>query len=259
MTRSRAFWGVVILALLVTLSVAAHSGPGQLLVGVTGRLVAPVFVRLHLDLGLIGAFTARYDLAAENVRLRDALTEAQSGAARVTDLAEENAFLRGSASIHERVSGPLVEASVFSDIRSGGIREMSINRGSDDGIALGDVVATVHGALVGRIIQLFPWHAVVRTVGDPALEVTGKILNSDVSGLVRLDASRGLLLDLVQKDEVVTEEQIVVTSGNDQFPAGFVIGTVSSVDSDSATLFKTVHITPAIERQFGGRVLVFHP
>lgn len=99
----------------------------------------------------------------------------------------------------------------------------------------------------------------VRTIGDPALEVTARVVGTDVSGLLHTDAKEGLVLDMVQKAEFVSEGQSIATSGNDGLPAGILIGTVRSVDTESATLFKIVRVSSAAAKDFSGKVLVFHP
>lgn len=229
---------------------------GGRIAGLTGRLFAPVALGMRGMFAMIDAAASGDDTLAQRIRLQDVLTEAQAAAARVADLVQENAFLRDAAGLRERIPGPMIQAAAFSYLRDGGVRHITVNRGTSDGVQVGSVVATAHGALVGRVIEVFPAYAMVRAVGDPSLEVTARILSSDISGLVRIDPARGLLLDLVQKSEMVTEGQTVVTSGNDQFPPGLVIGRVRSVDNQSATLFNVVTVVPAIQERFDGRVVI---
>jgi cell shape-determining protein MreC len=84
-------------------------------------------------------------------------------------------------------------------------------------------------------------------------------VGSDVAGLARSDGKGSVLLDLVQKDEQVDEGARIVTSGDDRYPAGLIIGTVRSVDDDAATLFQIVRVAPAAADELHGLVLVIHP
>jgi len=133
------------------------------------------------------------------------------------------------------------------------------NKGQDDGIAEGNVVVGAGGVLIGVVTEVARDHSTVRVIGDPALEVTARIVGTDVSGLIRVDTSAAVIMDFIQKSEQVTEGQSIVTSGNDQIPAGILIGTVRSVDSEGTTLFKTVRVSPGMHDTISGKVLILQP
>lgn len=254
MRTSRIVWVATLLMIVIGVRLTVWRGAS--LTGVFGSIASPAIVGTRSLMALFDIAVSGDDLVRENGRLKDELTSAQAANARLHDIAEENVFLRAVAGLREKIPGEMIEGAAFSYLHDGGVRHMVINRGSDDGVEKGDVVATGTGALVGQVIDLFPRFAVVRAVGDPSLEVTARILGADISGLVRLDPVRGLILDLVQKSETVTEEQVVVTSGNDRFPAGLVIGSVRSVDTESATLFKGVQLTSLVSERFDGRIII---
>ena len=134
-----------------------------------------------------------------------------------------------------------------------------LNRGTDEGIAVGDVVSTGFGELVGTVERVSADHSIVRMVGDPTLEVTARVLTSDVAGLVRSDRGSSVVLDLVRNDEVVAEGATLVTSGDDRYPAGLIIGTVRSIDHEAVTLFQRIRVTPAVRDDIHGPVLVSRP
>jgi len=257
MSMSRVLRITIVFALIVVCGAALwHGSVVHFATDSTGRLVAPLVVRLRRVAAVAGAFISRADLARENTDLRAQIVRTQADAARLDTLTKENDFFRGALEFQKQRAVKPIFASVFSFSTEGGVREMTMNVGSHDGVQANDIVVTAQGALLGAVLQVFPRHAVIQVIGGPSLEVTGRLLGSDVSGLVRWDAARGLIFDLVQKDEQVTEGQVVVTSGNDQFPAGLVIGTVRSVDDDSTASFRTIHITPTVSAQFDGSVLI---
>lgn len=197
-------------------------------------------------------------------------------AVRISELEAENALLRGrvlqleeverqvaryreAANISVRPAGTSLQAGIFSYSTAAGVRQAVVNRGSEEGVATGDVVMTAGGALVGSVQSVFARHATVRRVQDAAFEVTARVSGGDVAGLVRSDGAGGLILDLIQKDESVSEQATVVTSGDDRYPAGLRIGTVRSVDNNAATLFQIVRVTPAIPDDVHGFVLIVRP
>jgi rod shape-determining protein MreC len=225
---------------------------------ISGHILAPGAARLDSARGLVGTLTRRVDLAAENARLRDEVERLTVQAAGADDLRRELEFARSAAGLVAASGRPAIDASVFSYPRAGGLREAILNKGSRDGVATGDVVVSAPGALVGVVSDVFDEHAVVVTLGDPSVEAAGRIVGTAVSGLVRSSAD-DLVLDLVSRDEAVSEGQVVVTSGNDGFPSALIIGTVRSVDTNQTTLFTVIRLTPAFELPPIGHVLVIRP
>lgn len=250
---------VVFIAIVALGSFALHGHLTRWVADHTGPLLAPLSGQLVRARAYIATAASRRDLVRENLDLRAELERVRSESAGADEIRQENAFLRAAARLGELIGTQPLEAGIFSYLRDGGVYEVVVNKGSGDGVALGDVVITAGGSLVGRVLELSDRHAVVRTIEDPTLQVTARIVGTDVSGLVRLDAVQGLILDLVKKSETVTEGQVVATSGNDRFPAGLVIGTVRSVDTDGTTLFKMVRIAPALPDAVTGKVLIIRP
>jgi len=50
-----------------------------------------------------------------------------------------------------------------------------------------------------------------------------------------------------------------MTDGGDGLVGGLLIGTVRSVEQPAASLFSLVHLTPAMDPDIIGRVIVIHP
>jgi rod shape-determining protein MreC len=254
---SRLVWFAALLVMVIVTSVVlGHGHFGGMLADRAGRITASTSIRLHRGLAYARTLLSRRDLASENLRLKEQAMQAIGNQARLSELERENEFLQSTLGLHERMGHGAIEGAVFSYIRQGGVRQVIVNRGGLDGVSAGDIVMTGQGALVGVALDVASHHAIVRALGDPSLEVTGRFDASEVTGLIRVDAAQGLIVDLVQKAETVTEGQAVITSGNDQFPAGLLIGTVKSVDSAGATLFKIVRIAPAIGDLWDGKVLI---
>lgn len=226
-------------------------GTGQVLAPVAGRIARlRAFVRTTLEQG---------DLASQNLTLQDELTRVRAQLAGQEELQNQLRFYRDAAGIRDRTGIEPIAAGIFSYPQSGGIRRIVINRGRAEGVIVGDVVVTPSGALVGAVVTLFEHHAVVSTIGDGTFDVTVRIVGTEVSGLLRTAADGSVLMDLVQKNETVMENFVVVTSGDDRYPAGLIVGTVHSVDNDAATLFKIVRIAPAVADGISGDVIVIRP
>lgn len=224
----------------------------------TGPLLQPATSRLGRSIGFVRALVARADLVAENARLREESQRLLSQAAGMDALRRELEFARAAADLPVVRELQTIDAEIFSYARAGGVREAVIDRGTRDWVAPGDLVAAASGALIGVIGDAYDAHSTVVLLGDPSLEITGRVMGTDINGLVRRSGD-DLVLDLVSRDEAVAEGQVVVTSGNDGFPAALIIGTIRSVDTSQTTLFTVVNLTPAASLPPVGRVLVMRP
>lgn len=193
-----------------------------------------------------------HDLQQERSQLESRLAELQ-------DVEEENAFLRRIADLPARGDRDAVVGNIFTYSVVGQELRTVLNRGEQDGIILGSTVVTEAGALLGIVSDVRERSSVVRMLGDPAMQVTGRILGTQIGGLVHVDHTGRLALDLIGKDESVAEGAVVVASGLDTIPAGLRIGTVRSVDAERTTLFQIIRIDPAHGSELVWRVLVLIP
>lgn len=231
---------------------------GHWLADRTGPVLEPAVAAIGRAQIWGAALLQQTDLVAENLRLQDEIERFRAAAAEADALRHELAFTRAAAGIRERLPTDPIPAGIFSWHRVGTASLATINRGETDGIAVSDVVMTANGSLVGVVREVYARHAVVTVLGDPTLQIAARVMGNEVTGLVRVGED-GLMLDLVQKDESVTEDDIVVTGGNDHFPAGLVIGTVRSVDTSRSTLFSIIRIEPAIPSLLADSVLIVRP
>jgi rod shape-determining protein MreC len=136
--------------------------------------------------------------------------------------------------------------------------DVTIDRGSDDGIQLDMPVVT--GAsdgprLVGRIIRVTPISSVVQLMIDPDFAVAGRLSTSKESGLVTGRGEDDLRMAHLRPGIEVseTEPESVFTVGyevNGQpglYPAGILIGTVSRAFSEPDAVESAVTIRPAVD------------
>ncbi|HUO75426.1 MAG TPA: rod shape-determining protein MreC [Candidatus Paceibacterota bacterium] len=260
MRRSRRLIAVVvILAIIVAGNALLFSGRLTGWIGDGGRIFAPVSGIAAKAHAFIGIFATRIDLARENLSLQVRVTELEHQQADTEALTRELALARAAAGLTERGAGQMIEAGIIAWPQDGGVRELTIDRGTADGVADGDVATSVDGALVGVVRDVTPRRATVTGVGDPSLQIAAGVMGSSVTGLVRFDGQEGLILDLVRKGEALQEGQTAVTSGSDGMPAGLVIGTIRSVELPAASLFALVRLSAAVDVQSIGSVIVLRP
>ncbi len=200
------------------------------------------------------------DLVA-NKADRDALerqvAELQQQAALAQAAIAENEQLRTVAGL---VDGPRfsdyekVATSILVQPPDPFHQRIIVAAGSDRGIAVDDPVITGDGALVGKVTSVTSSSAQVTLLTDQSLEVSAEVLGTNARGLVEASQSgSGLILDRVEKDEVVKPGSTVVTAGwqvgelSSLYPRWIRIGTVTSVSRRDIDVYQTIQVEPTVD------------
>jgi rod shape-determining protein MreC len=187
-------------------------------------------------------------LTLENVRLRERATAAEQ-AARLGAVAANLPF-------------ETVGAEVIARDPTGFVRTLTIDAGSEQGVAVGHVVVVEQG-VVGRVTAVFPIHSRVLPITDSASSVVATVQRSRASGIVRGLFGDTLVLEWVLQNEEVAPGDLVITAGlalSDEvrslYPKGLVIGTVAEVQKADVSAYQKAVITPAVDFRRLERVLV---
>ena len=140
---------------------------------------------------------------------------------------------------------------------------LDIDKGSDDGIAIGMPVVTGNG-LVGRVSQVTPSTARVTPIITRGFAVGIRMVRSGDLGVAEGQGSgKSLLIDLVELDSPITPGESVLTAGlqGSPFPEGLVVGTVAGVDARPVEGRQLVLVDPSadLERLRFAAVLLFLP
>jgi rod shape-determining protein MreC len=254
---SRFIAPLVIIALNLLLFVGASTPPVQALQGVVGsvaRFTSEPF-------GAIGRASATFaagfgDVRALRSKLSAALVERDQYAAeatRIADLEREIADLRAALDVQATSSFTTVAGQVVARDFAIDRRVVVIDRGSNDGIAVGDVVIGAGGALAGRVIDVLPTSSRVRLVSDPAFRVTAEIAASGAIGLLSGSGSNPLAFEDVDALREVTIGAAVTTSGieltpelRSAFPRGLSIGTIAAVSGQASAVLQSADVTPTL-------------
>jgi rod shape-determining protein MreC len=187
------------------------------------------------------------DLQDENERLRTELAEAGEGDVRNADAEQQLAELSAALDLPYAGDVPTVAARVVSGPRSNFSHAIEIDKGTDDGLAVGMPVVTGAG-LVGRISQASGSQASVELLTDPDFRVGVRLADSGQLGTARgrgRDEPR-TVDTAIDADAEVARETGLVTSGVDRsaYPAGIPVGKVTSTRQGSGGLALDLVIDP---------------
>ena len=136
-----------------------------------------------------------------------------------------------------------------------------IDKGEEDGFTE-DMNVIAGGGLVGRITSVGPnWSRVTSIISDNS-NVSAMALstgdNMIVSGDLQLMADGVITFgQLIDSSDTVTEGDKIVTSDiSDKYLPNILIGYVHTINRDSNNLTKSGYITPAVDFEHLGEVLV---
>lgn len=190
--------------------------------------------------------TENDQLTLENQTLRDELLRMPSIAklnddwTRITDAKLSSPYQSTIARV------------IVRDISTVRPQTIVLDRGSNDGIAAGQVVIDDGGALIGRIQTVLPTASTVLLLTDTGAVVVGREAQSGATGTVRGQGDR-LQISNVDVSAKLQKGQAIVTAGetlactNDRspYPPGLLIGEITDVQSDPNAIFQSASIAPA--------------
>lgn len=178
------------------------------------------------------SYMFRYEaLEAENQVLKKQLSEMQDTARQADATTRENERLRKLNSLlttYETYT--MQDAYIIGWSSTDYTSVLTINKGTNAGIALNMCAVTANGEVVGLVTQVGPNYAEVKTVLDSTLEVSSTISDSGYNGMVKggyIDGNEKYLkMDYLPSAAIIRNNQQVVTSGSTVYPRGLIVGSV---------------------------------
>jgi len=248
----------LILAVLLSASLAVASNVTGL--GIPTLVVQSVLTPLRAGINTLTVqaeqfynYMFRYEaLAAENKALRERIAQLEDDARAVDAVSRENARLKSLLELtsdHEDFQ--LLDCYVITWSSNDWTNTITINRGSDAGIAQGMCAITANGEVVGLVDQVGSNYAVIKSVLDSSLEVSATIAASGYSGMVKggyAAGEQGLLrMEYLSTNAVIRNNDQVVTSGSTVYPRDLILGYVVDAGFDDTGVAKFAVLQPAAD------------
>ena len=254
-TRLRVVLIVAVLlsaGLLVLSNATGHTLPDMLVEGV----MAPF--RYGLQSLTNGAeqfysYMFQYEaLAAENEALKAQIADMESDARQADSYQRENQRLRNLLELSTtREDFKLVDGYIIAKSSTDWSSTITINKGTNAGIARDMCVVTANHEVVGLVTEAGPDYAVIKTVLDSSLEISATIASSGYSGMVKggyTDGRKDMMrMDYLPSSAIIRNNDQVVTSGSAVYPRNLVLGTVVDAGFDETGVAKYAVLEPAAE------------
>lgn len=262
-TRLRVVLIVAVLlsaGLLVLSNATGHTLPDMLVEGV----MAPF--RYGLQSMTNGAeqfysYMFQYEaLAAENEALKAQIASMESDARQADSYQRENQRLRNLLELSTtREDFKLVDGYIIAKSSTDWSSTITINKGTNAGIARDMCVVTANHEVVGLVTEVGPDYAVIKTVLDSSLEISATIASSGYSGMVKggyTDGRKDMMrMDYLPSSAIIRNNDQVVTSGSTVYPRDLIMGYVVDAGFGDTGVAKFAMLVPAVD--FGRLEQVF--
>lgn len=242
----------IIVILVVGIMVVAITDLWQPLRGVINYLVAPVqgyFFNIgHRTYATVSNIFHQKNLIDDNEQLNQQLISCLIDQVKFQELKKENEFLRKQLNYRNENNSQLVVARVIgkqlfqSDL-------LMIDRGSRDGISIGQAVIIDQGVLVGKIVQMDESRSIVALLSNHQSVVAAAISNSnETQGLLRGNLGLGLIMDMIPAADKINIGDLVYSSGlEEKIKHKYLIGKISSIINNQNDLYQKAEIIPTVD------------
>ncbi len=225
----------------------------------TSRLFEPLLDAYHWATGIFSA-------QSENAQLRQEVDQLRNQVISQKEAESENQRLRQMLGFVNQPFYPrdykTVPARVIGRSASSWNATITINRGSGDGISMGQTVVSGQG-LVGQVSAVAANSAQVLMIIDHNSHVEAKLQTDQAAGAMGtvIGSINGELdMDFVDKNEKVSKNDVVVTSGSGKlFVKGIPIGVVDQVSDQEIDYFKRISVTSFVDFNRLEEVMVLIP
>jgi rod shape-determining protein MreC len=201
---------------------------------------------------VVGALTEIDTLRLENERLREDNERLRNQNTRLEATKQENDQLTALLQLRSSLDFETVTARVIARESSEFRRVVTIDQGTDDGLANGDVIVVAGGALAGRIIDTGRTSATVQLINDTESTVIGQLTSGGATGDVVGQLGGVLVMRNIDATEEVQIGDEVLTAGlelsggiRSPYPKGLLLGQVVDVQRDANAVVQTAYLEAA--------------
>ena len=199
----------------------------------------------------------RDSLIQENESLRSELLVHQRKLQQLAFLAAENTRLRQLLNSADTLNQRVLVADLIGVAPDPSIHRVFINRGTDDGVYIGQPVVDAFG-LIGQVVNVAASNSTVLLISDTSHAIPVQI---NRNGVRLIAEGRGSVFELglrhVPSTLDIKEGDLLVSSGlGDTYPAGYPVATVQKIIYDPGRPFAEVIAVPQAQLNRNRHVLL---
>jgi rod shape-determining protein MreC len=205
------------------------------------------------------AFNKSYQDRASQASLQTRVDELTTEVAALTivnsqekELMDENVKLRSQLKfINENNYNSVAAAVIARESLVEGTEEgqdLIINKGSKDGIAIGQGVVNEDGLIIGKIIEVKDTSAKICLTTSPECKFAATIQNqTKTQGITDGDLGLTIKMNYIPQLEKISAGDTVISSGlGGKIPRGLVIGKITEIRNESNEVWQDATIEPLV-------------
>jgi rod shape-determining protein MreC len=254
--RRRTIAFTILLAVTLVLMAFSSNPSVREIQGGVGFAFKPIQSALNSvasSIASVGNAIAEIDrLRLDNAALREENDRLSNEHATSDEVRRENEALTSLLQLQAGFDHKTVAATVISRESSEFRRSVGLDKGTNDGIKVGDVVVVGGAALAGRVTSVGPDSSMVVLLTDATSTVIGQLVSTADTGSVVGQLGGVLVMEQIDSGVTIAQGDEVVTAGIDlggdvrsPYPKGLLIGQVIDVRRDANDVVQTAYLTPA--------------
>jgi rod shape-determining protein MreC len=242
---------LLILALIMFSYNLKYGADGSFFRKIVLETVAPAQKVISTSVKSINDAWLRYVLLVgieeENKNLKNKINELKAALILYQEGYLEAQRLRKLLDLRDDYNYHFISARVIDREQAALSKTILINKGATHGLKTGMPVIASPG-LIGRLVDV-SWHvSKVLLFIDENSNVGAIVQRTRTQGIISGAGPHGLILKYISKTQDVKEGDVIVSSGmGGVFPKGLLIGQVSHVDRQDASLFLKINVAPFVD------------
>lgn len=193
-------------------------------------------------------FNAVY-LAGENDKLK---TENQKLIAKITTLQSINDANQAQNDISLNCQNPDFNLLMAGVVGLDGQDIVSVNKGSDSGVAEGMPVINQQNVIFGKVVKVSKNFSQVMLISNKKSLINVHVVQNtddqtinETNGAVKGLGNLNVMLDLVPVENTLTEGDVLVTSSLEKtFPKDLIVGKITKITKDDQKPFQQAQVEP---------------
>ena len=205
-------------------------------------------------------FSSHTELLEENAMLRAQGRILNARLQKLGVLAEENSRLRNLLGSSRKIADDVIVAELLSVDQSPYRQLIEINKGSSDGVEIGNAVIDDFGVM-GQVIHVNAQSASTLLISDPEHAIPVQFIRSGTRSIAFGNGSTNQLelRYLPATADIVIGDELVTSGLGGRFPPDYPVARVTAINEDLILGFVSVLAEPSARLDSSREVLVIKP
>lgn len=202
-------------------------------------------------------FSTHDDLVNQNLKLKSEQLLLRSQLQRLIAVESENNYLKSLIKSSRQMQHKTLIAELLAVNSEPYVKQIVLDKGTRDGVYIGQPVLDANGVM-GQITQTGLVTSRVILVNDPHSGVAVQCTRTGMRAVAVGDSYTGRIrLSYVPKTADVRVGDLFMTSGlGDQYPEGYPVGKVYTVNNDPSKQFAEIYLEPSARLNSSREVLL---